>query len=152
MEIRAVGPEHADALTRFFDVLQFHGVEKTFHPHPLTADAAKERASYTGRDLYFILIEGHDVMGYGMLRGWDEGYEVPSLGIALHPTIQGQGLGRLLMEFLRLAALRRGAKKIRLRVSRNNRRAISLYRSLGYELSEDADARYLLGLLSLNGR
>jgi ribosomal protein S18 acetylase RimI-like enzyme len=85
-----------------------------------------------------------------MLRGWDEGYEVPSLGIALHPHAQGQGLAHLFMDFLHVAARRRGAKKIRLRVYRDNKSAITLYRSLGYELTEDRDWRYLLGVLDLD--
>jgi ribosomal protein S18 acetylase RimI-like enzyme len=150
MEVHALCPAHADALARFFEVLKAHGIDKTFHPHPFTAEAARDRANYAGQDLYFVLLKGSDVMGYAMLRGWDEGYEVPSLGIALHPDAQGQGLGRLLMEFLHVASLQRGAKTIRLRVYRDNKSAITLYRSLGYKLTQDRDCRYLLGLLDLN--
>jgi acetyltransferase-like isoleucine patch superfamily enzyme len=35
-----------------------------------------------------------------MLRGWDEGCEVPSLGIAVRTSAQGRGLGRLMMAHL----------------------------------------------------
>jgi ribosomal protein S18 acetylase RimI-like enzyme len=150
MEVHVLGPAHADALARFFEVLKAHGIDKTFHPHPLTAEAALELTHYAGKDLYFVLRKGGDVMGYAMLRGWDEGYEVPSLGICLHPHARSQGLARLLMDFLHVAAQRRGAKKIRLRVCRDNKPAITLYRSLGYELTEDRDLRYLLGFLDLD--
>jgi ribosomal-protein-alanine N-acetyltransferase len=150
IEIQSVQPAHGEALAKFFEVLQAHGIEKQFHPHPLTAEVARDRANYCGNDLYFVLLEENDVKGYGMLRGWDEGYDVPSLGIAIHPDMHGEGLGRLLMDFLRIAALRRGAKKIRLRVYRDNTAAVALYRSLGYELTEDRDARYLLGFLALS--
>jgi ribosomal-protein-alanine N-acetyltransferase len=150
IEIQAVRPAHAEPLARFFEVLKAYEIDKKFHPHPFTSEAARDRANYSGKDLYFVVLEGNNVMGYGMLRGWDEGYEIPSLGIAIHPDMQGQGLGRLLMDFLRIAALRRGAKKIRLRVYRNNKAAVHLYHSLGYELSEDSDARYLLGFLNLS--
>ena len=150
MEVHVLGPAHADALARFFEVLKTHGIDKAFHPHPFTAEEALERAHYAGKDLYFILLKGRDVMGYAMLRGWDEGYEVPSLGICVHPHEQRRGLGRMLMDFLHFAALRRGAKKIRLRVYRDNKSAITFYRSLGYELTEDRDCRYLLGVLDLD--
>ena len=64
-------------------------MDKFFHPHPFTTEAARERAAYTGKDLYYVVIEGDEILGYGMLRGWDEGYEVPSLGIVIHPAHRG---------------------------------------------------------------
>jgi [ribosomal protein S18]-alanine N-acetyltransferase len=137
-------------LAQFFELLKARGIEQSFHPHSLTTDAAHERASYCGNDVYVVLCEADSVLGYGMLRGWDEGYDIPSLGIAIHPDAQDQGLGRLLMDFLRSAAKRRGANKIRLRVSPENRRAVSLYRSLGYEMAAEESSPYLIGFLDLS--
>jgi ribosomal protein S18 acetylase RimI-like enzyme len=149
MEIHLLRPRHAVALGRFFEALKEHGADRVFHPHPLTADAALELANHRGKDLYFVLLDREDVIGYALLRGWEEGYDVPSLGIAIHPDMEEQGLARLLMHFLRHVAVRRGAKKIRLRVHRTNERAIGLYRSLGYTLTDDDDQRYKLGILNL---
>jgi ribosomal protein S18 acetylase RimI-like enzyme len=84
-----------------------------------------------------------------MLRGWDEGYAIPSLGVVIRPEAKDHGVGRLMMEFLRIAAIRRGAEKIRLRVALANEPALSLYRSLGYDLRPDEDERFLVGFLSL---
>ena len=148
-EIRTLAPEHADALARFFEVLKADGANKFFLPHPLTAEAAREKANYDGKDLFVLLFKKNDVLGYGMLRGWDEGYDIPSLGIAIHPEEQSRGLGRLMMKFLATAASERGAKKIRLRVHRENKPAISLYRALGYHLVSDDDGQYLVGYLKL---
>ena len=67
-----------------------------------------------------------------MLRGWDEGYAVPSLGIAVRTSAQGRGLGRLMMAHLHAEAGRRGATVVRLRVHPDNVRARRLYESLGY--------------------
>ena len=53
------------------------------------------------------------------------------------------------MDFLRLAAWRRGAKKIRLRVYPDNTAAVNLYRKLGYELTPEKDGPYLVGFLKL---
>jgi ribosomal protein S18 acetylase RimI-like enzyme len=150
VEIQCVRPEHADALARFFAELRTRGGERFFHPHPLTSDAAVELANYRGNDLYVVLRDGDEVVGYAMLRGWDEGYDVPSLGIAIHPGRQGRGFAQLLMSFLHDAAMRRGATRIRLRVHHDNDRAIGLYRALGYAMTDDDDPRYKLGLLNLN--
>ena len=80
-----------------------------------------------------MLVEGGQVLSYGMLRGWDEGYEIPSLGILVRADVRGAGLGDLTMRLLHLAARRRGARRIRLTVYERNHRAISLYVSLGYK-------------------
>ncbi len=56
------------------------------------------------------------IVAYGMLRGWDEGYETPSLGIAVHSEWQARGVGRRMMEHLHQVARVRGAKRIRLKV------------------------------------
>jgi ribosomal protein S18 acetylase RimI-like enzyme len=84
------------------------------------------------RDVYLLARWGARVIGYGLLRGWDEGYEIPSLGIAVHPRFRGQRVGLALMHVLHAVARLRGASRIRLKVYPDNRRALSLYRRLGY--------------------
>jgi ribosomal protein S18 acetylase RimI-like enzyme len=150
IEICSIDSTHTNYLAKFFELLRQRGVDKFFHPHPLTAATAREIANYAGKDLYFALVEGYEILGYGMLRGWDEGYDVPSLGIVIHPDIQRQGMGRLLMNFLHVAALRRGAKKVRIRVYRNNLAAIHLYRTLGYKLTPETSGPNLIGMLQLS--
>lgn len=149
MEIRQVMPQDSDALARFFKLLKTRGIEKFFNPHPLTAELANELANYQGKDLYLILLEDGEVLGYGMLRGWEEGYEIPSLGIVIHPDAQRQGKGRLLMNYLRAAAQQRGVLRIRLRVHPYNHLAVNLYQSLGYNLVHEKDGPYLIGVLDI---
>ena len=144
----ALGPEHASSLALFFDRLRQAGVEDFFHPHPLTAEEADARSKYSGQDFYCVMIQHGNVVGYGMLRGWDDGYPIPSLGIVLDPAVTGRGYGRMLMNFLHDTARKRGAVKVRLKVDPRNRAAIELYRSLGYVLEQQAD-RQLIGLLDL---
>lgn len=122
-----------------------------FYPHPFDDEAVEKNIRHVGRDLYYVLTDGEDVLGYGMLRGWDEGYLVPSLGIAIHPNARGIGLGKILMCFLHAAARLRGSKAIRLRVKRDNTRALTLYRDLGYVFQPEED-QYLVGFLALDQR
>ena len=132
---RLIKPSDACALGRLFERLRRHGVEEFFHPHPLTQEAAAELAAYTGKDVYCVVEIAAELVGYGMLRGWDAGYDVPNLGVAIDPGQQGRGHGRRLMEFLHRLAHQRGAKRIRLSVYPENVRAVALYQSLGYSLN-----------------
>ncbi len=98
----------------------------------MTPAVARRIAAYKGGDVYLVAEAGGELVAYGMLRGWDEGYEIPSLGIAVHRDRQGRGYGRAMMTALHDAARERGAMKIRLRVHPENGRARSLYERLGY--------------------
>src|SRR5829696_4566103 len=114
--MRKVTPEWAAPLGAFFADLRASGDDALFHPHALSDDHARVIAQHAGEDLYYVATEGDAVLGYGMLRGWDEGYAVPSLGIALGSTARGTGLARPFMHFLHAAARRRGAERVRLKV------------------------------------
>lgn len=141
VEVRTFGPHLVGALEVFFAALKDAGDERQFHPHPLNRAEAERRVRYTGADLYYVLMDEDRVIGYGMLRGWDEGYEIPSLGIAVHPAERGKGLSRFIMLFLHAAAKRRGAKKVRLTVLPDNEPALRLYRELGYAFRDMGDGR-----------
>jgi GNAT superfamily N-acetyltransferase len=144
VEFRVVTPGDAQVLA---DV--FSDIDQTFfRPHPFTDDEASLIASHAGPDVYAILLDGQRPVAYGMLRGWDEGYSTPSLGIAVRTSAQGRGLGRLMMQHLHGEAKRRGASVVRLRVHRDNTRARRLYESMGYRYDGE-DRGELVMLLDL---
>jgi ribosomal protein S18 acetylase RimI-like enzyme len=149
LEFRKPARDLVPALATFFAHLEASGESRRFHPHPFTAEEARERAEYRGRDVYCVAVAGGEVLGYGMLRGWDEGYAIPSLGIAIHASARGIGLGRAMMLYLQAEASRRGAARIRLKVYPDNAPAVRLYRSLGYEFSEVLEHGQLVGMLDL---
>jgi ribosomal protein S18 acetylase RimI-like enzyme len=148
IECRRLSLEWKQSLAAFFQELQEAGDAKYFHPHPLTYEEAERRCQYEGDDIYYVLVEGNRVLGYGMLRGWDEGYNVPSLGIALHPSIRGIGVGEMFVRFLHVAARRKGARKVRLKVYRDNVAAIKLYKKVGYSFQTDERGQ-LIGCVDL---
>src|SRR5262245_55645210 len=135
IEISAVALHHGAALAEFFEKIHTDGASNFFHPHALTREAARERATYVGDDLYYVMTRNPDIIGYGMLRGWDQGHEIPSVGIIIHPDFRGKGLGGLFMNFLHVSAALRGAKQVFLHVDERNEVAIELYRSLGYKVT-----------------
>lgn len=148
LEFRLVNEKLEEQLATFFRTLKRAGDNKYFHPHPFTQEEAKRRARYSGKDLYYVLVEGDRVIGYGMLRGWDEGYEVPSLGIIIHPSVREMGLGKAFMHFLHVAARRRGAKRVRLKVYPENAPAVKLYKEFGYRFQAVEEGQ-MVGFLDL---
>jgi len=148
LEFRRLDPSLEDALIDHFQRLEEAGDTREFHPHPFTPEEARNKTRYAGADLYFVAVAGGRVLAYGMLRGWDEGYDVPSLGIAVDPGARGSGLARAFMYFLHAAARTRGASAVRLKVYPTNTRAVRLYESLGYRFG-GSDSSQLVGRLDL---
>jgi len=149
LEIVRISPKYQAHLADFFRSLASDPETTFFHPHEFTDEGARQIATYKGQDLYYAILYNNQMLGYGMLRGWDEGYIIPSLGIAIHSSVRNMGLGRLLMSFLHAAAQLRGAKNIRLKVSPENSTAIRLYTQLGYQFLTEKENDQLVAYLSL---
>ena len=88
-------------------------------------------------------------VAYGMLRGWDAGYAIPSLGIYVAREARGRGVARAMMERLHALARERGAAAVRLKVYPSNEPARRLYESLGYRFGAK-EGEQLVGLLRLD--
>jgi lipopolysaccharide/colanic/teichoic acid biosynthesis glycosyltransferase/ribosomal protein S18 acetylase RimI-like enzyme len=128
VEFRIVGPGDAPVL---LDLLE--GIDRAFfRPHPFTLAEAERIAAHAGRDVYGMLMDGDRAVAYGLLRGLDEGYTTPAVGVAVRSELQGRGFARATMVALQAEARARGAEGIRLRVHADNTRARRLYESLGY--------------------
>lgn len=132
LRFEQVAARHEADLASLFDALGTDPKARYFHPHALDAAEASRRATYAGRDYYCIGYARGRPAAYGMLRGWDEGYAEPSLGLAVAPAFQRHGLGRAMTLHLHEIARARGAETIRLKVYAANRAARALYSSLGY--------------------
>lgn len=131
-------------LQAFLEALDRGGEAHFFSPHASDLKTLEALATGPRQDIHCLLVEGSLVVGYGLLRGWDEGFEIPSLGIAIHPLRRGRGLGNFLMGYLELLAALRGSASIRLRVLKSNTAAITLYSARGYEWQPDSGDESLL--------
>lgn len=151
MAPRFVRLSHAlfEPFAGFLTELEANGDHAFFHPHAFDPESARSIVSLAeaGPDEYWVLVE-HEVLAYGMLRGWAEGYAVPSLGLAVSPRHRGRGLARAMMHHLHGLARDRGAAHVRLKVERRNLTARRLYETLGYVL-QDHSPTELLGILAL---
>lgn len=138
LEILRLRPAHTGSLTKLFASIAADESSRRFRPHAFDAEQARRICEHGGKDLYYALAESGDFVGYGMLRGWDEGYEVPSLGIYVAPALRGSGAAVLLMQHLHLCAKLSGSRRVRLTVHKENLAARRLYESLGYSFDESS--------------
>jgi GNAT superfamily N-acetyltransferase len=146
--IDRITERHVDLLADLFSALRKNGDDRFFHPHALTKDQAKAICAAQTCDLYFLMQSEHKPLAYGMLRGWEEGFAIPSLGIAVHPHVRGQGFGRVMLDFLHGAARFKGARQVRLTVEPDNRLARALYEKVGYRFGVVANQENV-GILTL---
>lgn len=150
-EVRTLGPADAAALARFFATVAGDPAALAyFRPHPFDEATAEAICSRTGRDEYFAVFDAGEVVGYGMLRGWDEGYEVPAFGVCVRGDQRGRGLGRVLLGFAIERAREAGARSVMLKVFDDNLPARALYESFGFTFAERTpDGAQLVGRLDL---
>jgi ribosomal protein S18 acetylase RimI-like enzyme len=152
LTIRPVVPEDADQLGELLTGFATGPEARQFHPHPLTAQEARKIAvgGATRKDLYYGAFLGDRIVGYGMLRGWDEGYSVPSFGVAVDAAYRGLGIGRNMLRYAIDCARKRGAIRLMLKVDLDNPGARHLYESEGFVFQGiPEDPAQLKGLLEL---
>jgi ribosomal protein S18 acetylase RimI-like enzyme len=142
--------KHTSSLANVLKEIESLGERRYFHPHEFDKQSLEKIATdaVMGGDEYWVGVVKDDVASYGMLRGWRDGYVIPSLGIAIAPGYRRLGYAKHLMAFLHGRASARGALSVRLKVNRQNSPAIQMYKELGYVLTEHSPEDYV-GLLSL---
>ena len=141
IHMRRLAAADAEKLGEFFERNNRPEQTRFFRPFPLTRAQAACLLRPESKDLFFALEENGEFAGFSMLRGFDEGYSIPSFGILIDERRQGKGLGRLLTEWTIQWGDQAGFEKIRLTVSAQNQKALGLYQQLGFrETGRDAQA------------
>lgn len=99
-------------------------------------------------DCAFAAVAGEKVVGAAWARVMEDfGHlfaGVPSLAIALLPEFRGGGMGTALLLGLLDGLRQRGEPGATLSVQRENRRAVGLYRKLGFEVAVEKEDEYIL--------
>ena len=149
---REIRPDDLVAVSRFFEQIARDQTSHGFRPHPFDEMTARGISEHLGRDLYAIGISGDSIVTYGMLRGWDAGYSVPSLGIYVAPFARGTAMASQFMGYLHAQAAARDASLVRLTVDGWNRPAMKLYERHGYRFRPHPEAGRLIGELALEAK
>lgn len=151
--IRLIKPGDNKKLADLFSIISRDEIiKKFFHPHPLTKEHAEKicQEANKRKDLYFIAINNNEATGYAMLRGWDEGYDIPSFGICVHPSYQGRGTGKELTNYAIKLCKEKKSKKMMFKVYKDNLIACELYKKIGVDFKgETHDKKQWIGYLNL---
>jgi ribosomal protein S18 acetylase RimI-like enzyme len=148
-ESRKFDSRDCDSLIAFFAEVSLDPALIFFSPHPFTSEKAHEiSCEYKGNDLYIGLWVEKKLVGYGLLRGWDEGYLIPSLGIYLSEKVRSKGIGSKFLSNLHEMALTKGAKKVMLKVLQENGQAKKMYEKAGYVFENEID-NFFVGHMNL---
>lgn len=151
MKIKKIESKDKNKLIKFFEDLENNSIIKEFfHPHPFNKSYAEKISGYKGKDFYFIALDKINIIGYAMLRGWDDGYEIPSFGICIHPDSQGRGVGRKMTEYAIDYCKKKKSPKLMLKVYKNNNAAYKLYKGLNFYFTDETkDKKQWIGYLDL---
>jgi|SRR3954447_8220742 ribosomal-protein-alanine N-acetyltransferase len=131
---RQLGPDDLAALTKLFEENAVPEVTSSFDPFPLTKGTAEDLLRPGRADQFYGAFDDGRLVAFSMLRGWDEGYEIPSFGIFVDAGSHGHGVGARLTEWTIEQARLADAPSVRLSVYASNERAIHIYSRLGFEV------------------
>jgi ribosomal protein S18 acetylase RimI-like enzyme len=133
MKIKLVRKADFEDLADLFENNNVETVTRFFTPFPLTRETALEIALGEHRDRYYLGLEDGRIIGFSMLRGWDEGYSIPSFGMFIDQHYHGKGYGKQLLDLTIKAARKLGCEQIRLSVRAGNHPAHHMYQSRGFK-------------------
>ena len=129
--IEPLGLEHIGPLVAAYEASP---PEYSAYFQPFRFDEATLRGVLERRraDLYFSALWGSEPAGISMLRGFDEGYAVPSYGVWVAAALSGRGLGRATLEHAVATCQNIGCAELMLKVHPLNARARRMYERFGF--------------------
>ncbi len=141
LSMRPLKSEDAAALS---SMLQSQSPEylQYFTPFEFTENSIVSILQNRQKDVFQGFFLEDELVGFFMLRGWDEGFNVPAYGVVISETHRGLGLGKCSIEISKSICRYRGAIKMMLKVNPRNTIAKHLYESMGFvrnEPDEDVD-------------
>jgi ribosomal-protein-alanine N-acetyltransferase len=148
LAFRRLSGADRDSVMDLFAAIRVDPDRRLFRPHPFEVEDADRIVALTGRDLHVGGFLGPLMVTYGMLRGWDEGFKIPSLGLYVRTGYRGTGAGRRTLDHLHRLAREHGADRVRLTVDHENSVARGLYERSGY-VFQPLDPLRWVGLKSL---
>ena len=129
--VRPLASSDASALAALLSA-QDPAYMQYFVPFQFDASTLASILTNAESDLYMGLWWGEALIGFFMLRGWDQGYSIPAYGVTIDQRFRNRGLGRLTLELSRSICKLRGAVQLMLKVHPQNAAAKQLYESFGF--------------------
>jgi RimJ/RimL family protein N-acetyltransferase len=105
---------------------------KYFTPFDFSFSSLEKVLTKSKNDKYFGIFVNNSLAGFYMLRGFDEGYEIPSYGVWISSKFSNRGLSALTLHHAFAFCKLNGIKILLLKVHPENVVAKKLYESLGF--------------------
>jgi GNAT superfamily N-acetyltransferase len=131
MIIRALSESDSIALSGLLTGLTQREIE-FFHPFPFEVSFVQKMLKDAKDDRYWGIWVGNELAAVFMLRGMDEGYEIPSYGVAVDSEFRGAGLLKLSLEFSISWCALNGKQRLMLKVHPENTIAKLTYEKFGF--------------------
>ena len=132
VEIKEIQSEQASTLSALI-LSAPKDYTKYFVPFSFEEDSIKKIISDAVNDKYFGIFINDDLAGFYMLRGFDQGYEVPSYGIWISDKYSGLGLLKLTLQHAITFCKLNGLKKIMLKVHPEHTIVKNIYENFGFK-------------------
>lgn len=144
LSIRALGAADAPELSAMLRA-QRAEYARFFHPFGFDERAVESVLAKSERDVYSaIYLEGQLVVFF-MLRGWDDGFDVPAFGVLVDEKHRGSGLEMLSLDVAKTICRLRGARRIMLKMHPENISTKAVARKIGFVFTrEDGDTGNLI--------
>lgn len=107
-----------------------------FRPFGFDQDSISALLRGKVQDIYMGIFWEERQAGFFMLRGWDEGYEVPAYGVLIDEAHSGLGLATLSLRISKAICRLRRAPRIMLKVDDANVRARRVFELAGFVQTE----------------
>jgi len=118
---------------------------KYFTPFEFTVESITKIFSRAIKDKYYGIFVNEELAGFYMLRGMDEGYEIPSYGVWISSKFSNKGLSKLTLYHAFSFCKLNNLNTLMLKVHPENKVAKVLYESFGFKQTgfDDKNDNYI---------
>lgn len=134
--MRVVALEPADA-AELCDLLTRDNAEyrKYFEPFEVGVESVQTLLRCSRRDRYWGIWTDAELIGFFMLRGFDEGYRVPSYGVYIAQSYANKGLSKMALQYALAWCRLNDCEELRLSVHPDNLYARRVYEKAGFQFT-----------------
>jgi RimJ/RimL family protein N-acetyltransferase len=126
------------------------GYAAYFQPFPFDEGTLRRILEQRREDMYFVALWAGEPAGLYMLRGFDQGYAVPSYGVWIAPAFSRRGIGWATLTHAAATCRDRRCAELMLKVHPRNARAMRMYERFGFvEVGVDPHNQNLIYRLAL---
>ncbi|MGH9903498.1 MAG: GNAT family N-acetyltransferase [Pyrinomonadaceae bacterium] len=103
-----------------------------FTPFAFDRETVSRTLARRDQDVFTGFYWRSRLVGFFMLRGWDEGYDVPAYGVLVDEQFGGYGLATVSLRMAKAVCKLSGAPRIMLKVHPANERARRIFERAGF--------------------